>query len=196
MDGLGPQCAGQTEYQSLDELPDRPPYPPTPAIASASPRPRPRRLLLYRPRTSRRMRTVSTVSILPCSSKPNATRRCHCYPACCCCFFLPHLTSPYLTLCLHVLTRLALCIRCRHWRLCSRFLPGHRRKQPSIALRTQPARGCFSGLQYTSTRSRNERNGHRDVYFTTVYRSLLLCLQPLRSILRPTNRPLRPLPIR
>lgn len=59
--------------------------------------------------------------------KPNAIRRCHCYyPACCCycchCLFPPHLTSPYP---FHVLTRLALCIRCRHWRLCSRFLPGH-----------------------------------------------------------------------
>ena len=126
--------------------------------------------------------------------KPNATRRCHCYPACCCCsycFFPPHLTSSYP---FHVLIRLALCIRCRHWRLCSRFLPGHRRKPPLLTLRPQPARGCFSGLQHSSSRSRNERNCHRDVYFT-LSRPLLLCFQPLRSILRSTNRPLRPLPI-
>jgi hypothetical protein len=37
--------------------------------------------------------------LFSCFPKPNATRRCHCYPACCCCcFFLPHLTSLHLTL--------------------------------------------------------------------------------------------------
>jgi hypothetical protein len=104
----------------------------------------------------------------------------------------PHFpTAPYP---IHVLTRPALCIRCRHWRLCPRFLPGLRRQQPFLALRPQPARGCFSALSRICTRSRDECNGHGNVY--RGHRGpLFLCFQPLRSVLCPTNRTLRPLPL-
>jgi hypothetical protein len=98
----GPQCAGQTEYQSLDELPDHthaPTKQPLSTLPStARPRPLLLLLLLYRPKDE--PENAHSLNSQLCSPKPNATRRCHCFPACCCCccFFPPHLTSlPHLT---------------------------------------------------------------------------------------------------
>jgi len=134
----GPQCAGQTEYQSLDELPDHTHSPsnrcpPTGLVHSQTD------IVLCcccstGPRTSRRMRTVSTVSHAPPNPMPPAavTASLHAAAAA-----SSHLTSLHLRTLpnlVHVLTRPALCIRCRHWRLCPRFLPGLRRQQPILAL--------------------------------------------------------------
>jgi hypothetical protein len=65
----GPQCAEQTEYQSLDEALSYPPSAPKQTLLLDRQR---KDAVLNGPRTSRRMRTVSTVS-RPTSSKPNAS---------------------------------------------------------------------------------------------------------------------------